>query len=566
MNGPELTEARARIARLQRRLDRERAARKESELIAERSLRRLYARQRALDLLTRSAAASNAATDDRVAFHEVMTMIAEEYEWHVGHLLIPARDDPTALVSSSYWVGKPGDPFYEQIRAATIGARFEPGVGVPGRVTMEGPRWEMKPTDLVAARRPLLSTGTVFAFGVMVEDALAGVVEFLSPVPKPPDPDLLELAVPIGEQLGRVVERARAREAEDQHRQELERTVAERTEDLLKARDRAEALARARSALFNAVTHELSTPVHAAQAAMHARPPDLETAGSQLTMLERRIEALVSVASDSGRTIVGKPSIHVLADLVAEVCATQQALIAPYGGTLTLSDDPTAAEEVLIDSERLRSALDTLIAGLRLAQTDTQVSVGVRLVGSQCVVDVGSHGRPDSRTIDVVQGLCREARGDLHVDEGGYTVVFPVSRPRLRRTGNTRHILLVDDTKVTQQLASLMLNDAGLDVDLADDGLQAIAALEQRDYGVVLMDIRMPRLDGLSATRRIRAGGAGSDRSEVPIVAMTAESAPGAAEAGMLAGVDAYLTKPFTKQTLLALVHRYLPGESSAGD
>ena len=200
---------------------------------------------------------------------------------------------------------------------------------------------------------------------------------------------------------------------------------------------------------------------------------------------------------------------------------------------------------MLIDSDRLRSALDTLIAGLRLARSDAQVSVGVRLSGQQCVIDVVVDGTtPDTRTVEVVRSLCQEADGDLHEREGGFTMALPVSRPRLRRVGYNRRVLLVDDTKVTQQLASLMLNDAGLEVDLADDGLEAIRRLADADYGVVLMDIRMPRLDGLSATRRIRAGGAGPERAEVPIIAMTAETAPGAAETGMLAGVDAYLAKP----------------------
>src|SRR5690606_26788222 len=104
------------IARLQRRVERERSARRESEEVAERSLRRLYARQRALDLLTRSAAASNSASDDQAAFTEVMTMLVEEYEWNVGHLLIPARDDPSVLVSSGLWVGKPEDPFFREVR------------------------------------------------------------------------------------------------------------------------------------------------------------------------------------------------------------------------------------------------------------------------------------------------------------------------------------------------------------------------------------------------------------------------------------------------------------------
>jgi CheY-like chemotaxis protein len=57
----------------------------------------------------------------------------------------------------------------------------------------------------------------------------------------------------------------------------------------------------------------------------------------------------------------------------------------------------------------------------------------------------------------------------------------------------------------------------------------------------------------------VRAGDAGVDRVDVPIVAMTAEAAPGAAEAGLVAGFDAYLTKPFTKDSLLTVVQRFLP-------
>lgn len=560
MTDHELLEARAQITRLTRRVDRERTARRESEEVAERSLRRLYARQRALDLLTRSASASNAATDDRAAFTEVMTMIVDEYEWHVGHLLVPARDDPSALVSSGLWVGKQGDPFFEAMQAATVGARFGPGVGVPGRVMLHGPRWEVQPQDLIAARKPLLSTGSIFAFGVMVENVLVGVLEFMSPGPKPVDPDLVELATPMGEQLGRVIERAKAREAEAQHRDELERTVKERTDDLLKARDRAEALARARSALFNAVTHELSTPVHAAQAAIDAVPQDLPTARSQLSLLKQRIEALVSVAADDARGTIGTPTVCVLADLVSQVCATQEALITPHGGELALSVDPSAAEEVLIDDERVRSALDTLMAGFRLARADAHVSVRVHLPGHRAVIDVRSPDAwPDAGTVDVVRRVCDQASGELTGGDGSFTMWFPVSRPRLRRIGLNRRVLLVDDTQVTQQLASLMLNDAGLEVDRAGDGIEAIERLRDRVYGAVLMDLRMPRLDGLSATRRIRAGEAGADRTETPIIAMTAETAPGAAETGMLAGLDAYLTKPFTKDTLLTMVGRYLP-------
>jgi CheY-like chemotaxis protein len=208
----------------------------------------------------------------------------------------------------------------------------------------------------------------------------------------------------------------------------------------------------------------------------------------------------------------------------------------------------------------LGNALDTLIAGMRLATSDAPINVKVNLAGREAVMVVRTTGEmPDDATVDVVRRLSREASGDLDSRPDGFRLVFPVSRPRLRRVGVNRRILLVDDTKVTQRLASMMLADAGLEIDLAGDGIEAIERLREKEYGAVLMDIRMPRLDGLSATRQIRSGEAGAEKVDVPIIAMTAEAAPGAAEIGLLTGFDAYLTKPFNKDALLALVGRYLP-------
>lgn len=558
MTERDLQTARETIDRLERRVEREREARRQSEEVADRSLRRLYSRQRALDLLTRSAAVSNASSDDGAAFEQVMRMIVDEYEWAVGHLLVSTGGESEVLVSSGIWVGDPEDSFFREIKEVTVAARFAPGVGVPGRVLTQGPRWEIEPEDLIAVRKPLLHKGTVFAFGIMVESVPVAVMEFLSPLPKALDSDLLELATPMGEQLGRVIERKRAREALEKHRGELERTVKERTTDLIKARDRAEALSRARNALFNTVTHELSTPVHAAMAALDTG--DAATARSQLGLLKQRIDALLAVATDSTRESASRPEVCILADAVTDICGTQHALAVPLGGSVTVAVDPTAAEEVLIDTQRLGNALDTLIAGMRLATSSAPITVKVNLAGREAVIGLRTTGElPDEATVDVVRRLSQEARGDLEVRPDGFRLVFPVSRPRLRRVGLNRRILLVDDTKVTQRLASMMLADAGLSVDLAGDGIEAIERLRENEYGAVLMDIRMPRLDGLSATRQIRAGEAGAEKVDVPIIAMTAEAAPGAAEIGLLTGFDAYLTKPFNKDALLALVGRYLP-------
>ena len=278
-----------------------------------------------------------------------------------------------------------------------------------------------------------------------------------------------------------------------------------------------------------------------------------------MNLLGKRIDALIAVASESGQGTTGKPTVCVLADMVTDACAAQRALITPHGGSLNLTVDPSAAEEVLIDSERVRTAIDTLMAGIRLARASAEVGVRVHLAGHRAVLDFRAPGvHPDPGSLEVVRSACEAASGSVTMRDSAIELSFPVSRPRLRRFGTNRRVLLVDDTKVTQQLASAMLHDAGYDVDVAGDGLEAIERVTEQPYGVVLMDVRMPRLDGLEATRRIRGGVAGDERTEIPIVAMTADTGPGAAEQCMLAGVDAYVPKPFTKDTLLTLVARYV--------
>ena len=272
---------------------------------------------------------------------------------------------------------------------------------------VHGPRWEVQPTNLIPAREPLLRAGTVFAFGVMVESRLVAVLEFLTPVPKPRDQDLIELATPMGEQLGRVIERKRAREDAERHRTELEGTVRDRTSDLLKAHDRAEALARARSALFNTVTHELSTPLHAALAALDNG--DGATVRSQLALLKDRVDALLNVAAENAKEGASAPEMCVLADAVTQICTAQESL---GSVPVALAVDPTAAEEVLIDTGRLRTGLDTVIAGMRLADSTARVTVRVHLAGREAVLEVRTSGRgADPSTMQVADRVITEAQG-----------------------------------------------------------------------------------------------------------------------------------------------------------
>jgi signal transduction histidine kinase/CheY-like chemotaxis protein len=114
-------------------------------------------------------------------------------------------------------------------------------------------------------------------------------------------------------------------------------------------------------------------------------------------------------------------------------------------------------------------------------------------------------------------------------------------------------ILLAEDNPVNRKLALRILAKLGYDADVAIDGLEAIAALERSTYDVVLMDIQMPELDGLEATRRIRARWPdGGPR----IVAMTANALAEDREASLAAGMDDYLAKPIRVDELTAALER----------
>ncbi|MFL5674468.1 MAG: response regulator, partial [Chloroflexota bacterium] len=110
-------------------------------------------------------------------------------------------------------------------------------------------------------------------------------------------------------------------------------------------------------------------------------------------------------------------------------------------------------------------------------------------------------------------------------------------------------LLLAEDNAVNQKLATRLLERMGYTTDIAGDGLQAIAALETNDYDVVLMDVQMPELDGLEATRRIRARW--PDRP-LRIIAMTANAMEGDRDACLAAGMDDYVSKPIHPDELAA--------------
>ena len=118
-------------------------------------------------------------------------------------------------------------------------------------------------------------------------------------------------------------------------------------------------------------------------------------------------------------------------------------------------------------------------------------------------------------------------------------------------------ILLAEDNAINQEVACAMLESAGCEVVAVDDGQEALKRLESEHFDLVLMDCQMPTMDGFEATRTIRKQH--SKYSTIPIIALTADIQQGITDQCRKAGMDDYLSKPFTHESLVEMVIKWLP-------
>jgi CheY-like chemotaxis protein len=130
----------------------------------------------------------------------------------------------------------------------------------------------------------------------------------------------------------------------------------------------------------------------------------------------------------------------------------------------------------------------------------------------------------------------------------------------------TLRILVAEDNRINVMLATALLGKMGHRVDTVANGREAIEALSRAPYDIVLMDVHMPEMDGLEATRRIRqAEGNGRRAGRLPIVALTASTLEGDRQVCLDAGMDDFLAKPLNHEALRAVLARYAPTANGGG-
>jgi CheY-like chemotaxis protein/HPt (histidine-containing phosphotransfer) domain-containing protein len=133
--------------------------------------------------------------------------------------------------------------------------------------------------------------------------------------------------------------------------------------------------------------------------------------------------------------------------------------------------------------------------------------------------------------------------------------------PLTAGTGSSRNlrVLLVEDNRVNQQVALLLLESLGHTVEVVGSGHQALRALSAAHYDLVLMDCQMPDMDGYEVTRQLRALEHADGGRRLPVIAVTANVVSGDRDACLASGMDDFLSKPFTRTALAAMLQRWTP-------
>ena len=182
-------------------------------------------------------------------------------------------------------------------------------------------------------------------------------------------------------------------------------------------------------------------------------------------------------------------------------------------------------------------------------------------LGDAMPVAAGDHPAENAK-IAAKHGLVGDELPLDAVDSLPTTVPAPLAGSaelRLAQQHRGRRLLLAEDNLVNQDVARQLLHEVGLEVDVAQNGAEAVQMAQAHDYALVLMDVQMPQMDGLAATRALRAAG-----YTVPILAMTANAFNEDRAACLAAGMNDHVAKPVDPERLFDTLLRWLPARAPA--
>jgi len=264
----------------------------------------------------------------------------------------------------------------------------------------------------------------------------------------------------------------------------------------------------------------------------------------------------------------------------AATCHQLTEMLAGWGGEPIAVEGGSFALQALTKAERAGQSFQLLLLDTHMPEMDgftvaekIRRSPGLGQVRILMLTSGGSSGDAvRSRELDIsgyvtkpvleaeLLSAIRAAVGAEVTDKVAASATSSVSSSNGKRQVR---ILLVEDNRVNQVLATRILEKQGHHIRIAGNGLEALAILKNNTFDLVLMDIEMPEMDGLEATRSIRENESTSGK-HLPIIAMTAHAMSGDKDKYLKAGMDAYISKPIQARQLLEMVERLCAPEASA--
>ncbi len=402
---------------------------------------------------------------------------------------------------------------------------------------------------------------------------------------------------------------------------DLEQRVSERTTELIEARAKAEAASAAKSIFLANMSHEIRTPLNAILGltrlllAESTKVKDAE----RLTNIDRASKHLLAVINDildlskieAGRLQLEERNFDVgqiLADVASMISASTKAkgihvAIDTDGMPLRVFGDDTRIRQALLNyannAVKFTECGHIILRVVLLEQTgdDVLARLEVQDTGIGVAPDIlpilfspfeqgdisttrkyGGTGLGLAITRRLAGLMGGEAGADSRLGSGS-TFWFTARLTKCKQDGASAlesrfrgagaagalrsgaRILLAEDNAINRQVATEMLRALDLRVEPAVDGLQALEKAQSGDYDLVLMDLQMPNLDGIEATRRLRAL---ADWREKPIIAMTANIFEDDRRACALAGMNDFIPKPVDPDELYHVLARWLPAGTAA--